>query len=107
MSNGAKQHITNVIYSTGAIIMTAALALMVPPGLAGDYGRVKMYFGLMIFGLVCSVPAAIANNYYRARVEQDEAEEIERLKVETKTLANVAPKPPNPAQSTTKSTHNK
>jgi TRAP-type C4-dicarboxylate transport system permease large subunit len=63
---------------------------MIPYGLAGEAGKVKLYFGLMIPAFILGFVSAIAYYYYRGKSKYTSSE---RLSTEVHALAQAGRKP--------------
>ncbi len=89
MSIPAKRNLSGIICAASAFIMTACIGGMVPNGLAGEVGKVKLYFAGMMLAFVCSIVAGLAYHQYRHRADDG----AERMRAEAGILSQVGQKP--------------
>jgi hypothetical protein len=80
--------------------MIFCIARMIPHGLAGNIGKVKVYFGGMMVAAVGGVASGFV--YYYGRGMQNEDDDLQRLQAETEALAAAgrSVQPANPTKST-------
>ncbi len=79
MSSVAKQRIAGAISVFGAVGILFCISRMIPYGLGGDTGKVKLWFVLAIGALIISLPFAVAYYYYRAKASSGADIENQRI----------------------------
>lgn len=69
MDNATKQQVSGVVCLLCAVCIVFCITAMIPYGLVGDIGKVKLYFVCMVLAFIISLPSGVAYYYYRSQVE--------------------------------------
>ncbi len=69
MDNTTKQQISGIVCLVCAVCIVFCIATMIPYGLGGDVGKVKLYFVFMVLAFLISLPFGVAYYYYRGQAE--------------------------------------
>lgn len=93
MSIAAKQNFSGVVCLVSAIFMMYCIWRMIPYGMAGEAGKVKLYFTLMIIAFIFSLASGLAYQYYRSKPNED----VERIRAGVDILARAGHKPADAA----------
>ena len=99
MTSATKQRLSGAVCVICAGAMVFFISRMIPYGLAGNTGKVKLYFAGVMVALVISLPSGVAYYYYRGNSKKDE--DLERMRTEVAVLGRVGQnaaeaKPPVP-----------
>jgi hypothetical protein len=97
VSSSSKQNISGIICVLSAAFAVFCIARMIPYGLAGEAGKVKLYFFLMLPGLLISLPFGVAYYYSRSRASSAD-EDLEHMRIEVGALSHTAARDTEKAQ---------
>lgn len=93
MSDITKQRTSGTICLLGTGLAVFCISKMIPYGLAGDSGKVKLWFVPAILLLAVSIASGVAYYFYGNRTKD---KNIERLHTEADILARAGHKPAQP-----------
>lgn len=101
MSSTTKQRVSGILSLLSAIAIVYCISRMIPYGLSGEVGKVKLWFSLLVVALVIGLPSGVT--YYFFQRNQTGDRELERQRIEMHTLAVMDQKSTTPTVATTDS----
>jgi hypothetical protein len=90
MTNATRQQTAGGVAVACAIVMVYCMARMIPNGLAGNFGKVKGYFIVLMVAFIISLPCGVIYYYRRYSGADDKVanDEEERLRTQTEALSH-------------------
>jgi len=86
MSTALNRNIAGIACLIFAVSIMICIWRMIPYGLAGETGKIKLYFMLMTAAFIFSLASGLLYYYYRSK---SEAENTGRIYTEVNTLSRV------------------
>lgn len=82
----SKQRRARIISIACLIFVVFCMSRMIPYGLNGEAGKVKLYFFLIMIAIIVAIPNAIAYQYYR---DMEENEDIENMRTRINIISRI------------------